>query len=63
MSAVTQMVISEEALGHMEHLLAAHYIEGCVPLPMVALIEETLKGVGRWFPDPQYPYVEGIGYL
>ena len=55
--------ISEDALGHMRELLALHYIDGGVPLPLVGLIEELLKGAGRWFPDPQYPWHPETGYL
>ena len=45
--------VSEEAIALMEQLLAAHYINGGVPMPIVELVEETLRRVGRWFPDPQ----------
>jgi hypothetical protein len=45
--------VSEEAIALMEHLLAVHYIVGGVPMPIVELVEETLRRVGRWFPDPQ----------
>ena len=55
--------MSEDALGHMKELLALHYIDGGVPLPLVGLIEELLKGAGRWFPDPQYPWHPETGYL
>ena len=43
----------EEAIALMEQLLAVHYIVGGVPMPIVELVEETLRRVGRWFPDPQ----------
>ena len=45
--------VSEEAIALMEQLLAVHYIVGGVPRPILELVEETLRRVGRWFPDPQ----------
>ena len=47
------MPISEEAIELLRQLLAAHYINGGVPEAIVQLVEEALKSVGRWFPDPQ----------
>ena len=41
--------MSEEATALMEQLLAEHYINGGVPLPIVELVEETLRRVGPWF--------------
>ena len=55
--------MSEEAIALMEQLLAAHYIDGGVPMPIVELVEEALRRVGRWFPDPQYPYHPEFGYM
>ena len=55
--------VSEEAIALMEQLLAVHYIVGGVPMPIVELVEEALKKVGRWFPDPQYPYHPEFGYM
>ena len=54
---------SEEAAEVLSQLLALHYIDGGVPSPIVALVETCLKGLNLWFPDPQYPYLEGEGYL
>ena len=54
---------SEEAVEVLRQLLALHYIDGGVPDPVVALVETSLKGLNLWFPDPQYPYLEGEGYL
>ena len=54
---------SEEAVEVLRQLLALHYIDGGVPAPIVALVETSLKGLNPWFPDPQYPYLEGEGYL
>ena len=54
---------SEDAIGLLTELLALHYIEGGVPAPIVALVETSLKGLNLWFPDPQYPYLEGEGYV
>ncbi len=44
-------------------LLAMHYIEGGVPAPIVSLVETELKSLSLWFPDPQYPFLEGGGYV
>ncbi len=54
---------SEEAAEVLRQLLALHYIDGGVPAPIVALVETSLKGLNPWFHDPQYPYVEGEGYV
>ena len=54
---------SKKSLCLLEQLLATHYIEGGVPAPIVALVETELKTTNAWFPDPQYPYVEGEGYM
>jgi hypothetical protein len=42
--------MSKETIAIMAELLAKHYIDGDVPMPIVELIEEALGGVGRWFP-------------
>ena len=55
--------VSEETIAILAELLAKHYIDGDVPMPIVELVEETLRRVGRWFPDPQYPYHPGFGYM
>ena len=56
--------VSEVAIALMEQLLAAHYIDGGVPMPIVVLVEEALKKVGRWFPDPQGGfYHPEFGYM
>ena len=63
MSSSETVEIGEEALPIMRQLLAVHYVEGGVPLPIIALVEQTLKSAGAWFPDPQYAYVAEEGYL
>ena len=55
--------ISEDAVRLMRDLLASSYVDGGVPLPIIALVEDALKSVGQWFPDPQYPYHESQGYM
>ena len=60
---VQDVQASDEAIGHMEKLLALHYIDGEVPLAVVAAVEEALKRANRWFPDPQYPYHPNFGYM
>ena len=47
----------------MKCLLASHYIEGDVPLPVVVAIEAALKSLNERFPDPQYAYHPDEGYL
>ena len=54
---------SEDAVRLMRDLLAYHYVNGGVPLPIIALVEDALKSVGQWFPDQQYPYDEDQGYM
>ena len=54
---------SKETAEILRELLALHYIDGGVPAPIVSLVETCLKGLNLWFPDPQYPYLEGEGYL
>ena len=54
---------SEEAIELLKQLLAMHYIAGGVPASIVALVETSLKGLNLWFRDPQYPYLEGVGYV
>ena len=54
---------SKEAIELLRQLLALHYVDGGVPSPIVALIETSLKGLNLWFHDPQYPYLEGEGYV
>ena len=54
---------SEDAIELQKELLALHYIDGGVPAPIVALVETSLKGRNLWYPDPQYPYLEGEGYV
>ena len=55
--------VSKEAIAILAELLAKHYIDGDVPMPIVELVEEALKKVGRWFPDPQYFYHPELGYM
>jgi len=55
--------LCEEAIVRMEELLVIHYIDGGVPLAVAAAVEEALKSVGRWFPDPQHRYLPGFGYM
>ena len=48
----------------MEQMLAAHCIDGGVPMPIVELVGETLRRVGRWFPDPQGGFYDPeLGYM
>ena len=54
---------SEEAVELLRQLLVLHYIDGGVPAPIVALVETSLRGLNLWFHDPQYPYLEGEGYV
>jgi hypothetical protein len=63
MSSSDTIEIGEEALPIMRQLLAVHYVEGGVPLPIIALVEQALKSVGAWFHDPQYAYDAEEGYL
>ena len=63
MSSSDTIEIGEEALPIMRQLLAVHYVEGGVPLPIIALVEQALKSAGAWFPDPQYAYDAEEGYL
>ena len=53
---------SEEAVEMLQKLLILHYLEGGVPEALTEHVEEILKGLGKWFPDPQYPYHESQGY-
>ena len=55
--------VSEEVIALLAQLLARHYTEGDVPMPIVEVVEEALKKVGRWFDDPQYFYRPEIGYV
>ena len=55
--------VSEEVIALLAQLLARHYTEGDVPMPIVQVVEETLRNVGRWFPDPQYFYHPELGYM
>ena len=56
--------MSEEVIALLAQLLARHYIEGDVPMPIVQVVEETLRRVGRWFPDPQAVfYHPELGYM
>ena len=55
--------MSEEVVALLAQLLARHYTEGDVPMPIVQVVEETLRKVGRWFPDPQYFYHPELGYM
>ena len=55
--------LSPDAIRLMRELLHLHYVEGCVPLPIIALVEDELKSVGQWFHDPQYPYHDEEGYM
>jgi hypothetical protein len=54
---------SDEAIELLRELLALHYVDGGVPAPIVALVETSLRGLNLWFHDPQYPYLEGEGYV
>jgi hypothetical protein len=63
MSSSETVEIGEEFLQHMRCLLAAHYIDGDVPSPVVVAVESALKSVNQWFPDPQYAYHPDEGYL
>ncbi len=63
MSSSEVVEIGKEVLQHMRCLLAAHYIDGDVPFPVVVAVEKALKSVNQWFPDPQYAYHPNEGYL
>ena len=63
MSSSETVEIGEDFLQHMRCLLAAHYIDGDVPSPVVVAVENALKSVNQWFPDPQYAYHPDEGYL
>ena len=54
---------SEEAIELLRQLLAMHYIDGGIPAPIVTLVDTSLRVRNLWFPDPQYPYLEGEGYV
>ena len=54
---------TEEAIELLRQLLALHYVEGGVPAPIVALVETSLRELNLWFHDPQFPYLEGEGYV
>ena len=54
---------SDDTIELLKELLALHYIDGGVPAPIVALVETSLRGLNLWFHDPQYPYLEGEGYV
>ena len=56
--------MSKGTIAILAELLAKHYIDGDVPMPIVELVEEALKKVGRWFPDPQGGfYHPEFGYM
>ena len=56
--------VSEEVIALLAQLLARHYTEGDVPMPIVQVVEETLRRVGGWFPDPQAGfYHPELGYM
>ena len=55
--------MSEEVIALLAQLLARHYTEGDVPMPIVELVEEALKKAGRWFDDPQCFYHPEVGYV
>ena len=55
--------LSTQAISILRELLSLHYVDGGVPLPIIALVEQALRAVGEWFPDPQYPYHPEEGYL
>ena len=46
---------SEEAVELLQKLLILHYMEGGVPKALMEHVEEILRGLGEWFPDPRYP--------
>ena len=54
---------SEEAVELLQKLLILHYMEGGVPEALMEQVDEILKGLGKWLPDPQYPYHESQGYM
>ena len=55
--------LSQSAVELMKQLLALHYVSGGVSLQLIALVEDELKSVGQWFPDPQYTFHETQGYM
>ena len=42
-----------ETVELLQKLLILHYMEGGVPEALAEQVEEILKGLGEWFPDPR----------
>ena len=51
-----------ETVELLQKLLILHYMEGGVPAALMEQVEEILKRLGKWFPDPQLPN-ESQGYM
>jgi hypothetical protein len=45
----------EERVVLLQKILLLHYREGCFPKALMELVEEILRGLGEWFPDPRFP--------
>ena len=43
---------SKETVELLQKLLILHYREGSLPKALMEPVEEILKGLGAWFPDP-----------
>ena len=46
---------SEETVELLQKLLILHYREGGLPKALMEPVQEILKGLGEWFPDPRFP--------
>ena len=44
-----------ETVELLQKLLILHYREGGLPKALMEPVEEILKGLGEWFPDPRLP--------
>jgi hypothetical protein len=42
-----------ETVELLQKLLILHYREGGLPKALMEQVEEVLKGLGEWFPDPR----------
>ena len=42
-----------ETVELLQKLLILHYREGGLPKALMEQVEEILKGLGEWFPDPR----------
>ena len=46
---------SKETVELLQKLLILHYREGGLPKALMEPVEEILRGLGEWFPDPRFP--------